>query len=71
MENICKNCLNAYNSPYTPDVLCVNKEWESQFNPAMNTSVSPDETCGTFQQRKPEQKSLYFSHPTQLYLDFG
>ena len=71
MERICKNCLNAYNSPHIPDVLCVNKEWEAQFNPAMNTSVRANDTCGTWTQREQKQKPLYFARPTQLYLDFG
>lgn len=71
MERICKNCLNAYNSPYTADVLCWNKEWEQQFKPDMKTSVSAHESCEAFTQRNPKQKPLYFARPTQLYLDFG
>lgn len=70
MERICSNCLNAYNNPYTPHVLCVNREWEQQFDPDVRICVGANETCGTWSERRSDQKPLVFSGPVQLYLDF-
>ena len=68
MDKICQNCLNAYNSPYSPEVFCINKEWESQFNQDIKVTVRRDESCGTFQQREVTQPKLVFGRPVQLEL---
>ena len=70
MERTCSNCLNAYNNPYTPHVLCVNKEFDAQFR-NIDVTVRHDETCGTWSERQSDQKPLRFQRPTQLYFDFG
>lgn len=65
--NTCKNCLNAYNNPYTTRVLCANKEFDAQFRP-VDTWVLPNETCGRFTQRKKSQPRLIFDNAIQLTL---
>lgn len=65
--NTCKNCLNAYNNPYTPRVLCSIREFEAQFYD-VKTYVTPDETCGCFTKRKPDQPRLIFDNAIQLTL---
>lgn len=67
MNRTCENCLNAYNSPHSPKVHCVNKEWASQFQD-IDTSVHKGETCGTWSQRRPDQKKIVFNNPVQLEL---
>ena len=68
MAQICNNCLNAYNSPHDRKVHCINKEWLQQSNPGTITIVTRNETCGTWQQRKANQKQLVFNQPVQLEL---
>lgn len=68
IHHTCEHCLNAYNSPYSHEVFCVNKEFQQQFTPDINTTVRRDETCGTWSERKTDQKSLIFSQPIQLLL---
>jgi hypothetical protein len=68
MDPTCKNCLNAYNSPHDPHVLCWNKEWQGQFM-AVDTTVRPNGTCGTWQQRDKRQPKLVFPKLAQLELE--
>lgn len=67
MTQTCANCLNAYNGTHTASVLCVNKEFEAQFRP-MDVTVRPDETCGTWSERRQDQKPLVFGGGVQLTL---
>lgn len=68
MTQACNNCLNAYNSPHDRKVHCINKEWLQHSNPSIITIVTRNETCGTWQQRKANQKPLVFNQPVQLEL---
>ena len=68
MTQACNNCLNAYNSPHDRKVHCINKEWQQQFEPSTATTVTADESCGTWQQRKSSQKRLQFHQHVQLEL---
>lgn len=67
MNKTCKNCLNAYNSPHTPSVLCVNKQWLAQFK-KIDVTVRPDESCGTWSARSRGQDPVRFNEPIQLQL---
>lgn len=67
MTQTCRNCLNAYNSPYQSHPLCVNKEWLSQFQPT-DCTVRTDETCGTWHRRNDSQPPVRFAQPVQLKL---
>ncbi len=66
MDQICGNCLNAYNSPHDADVHCANREWLQQFHPEVCTVVARRETCGTWQRRNVQQKPLVFGQAVQL-----
>ncbi len=66
MEHICANCLNAYNSPHDKDVHCCNREWLAENIPGYRTTVAADESCGTWQQRNKNQKTLVFPKSVQL-----
>lgn len=63
----CKNCLNAYNSPHSIKVYCVNKEFQAQFQD-IDTTVKPEETCGTWSPRRADQQRIIFNNPVQLEL---
>lgn len=67
MTKTCRNCLNAYNSPHSAQVFCWNKEFLAQFE-SIDTTVKPDETCGTFQTRADNQPALKFNQSIQLSL---
>lgn len=67
MTQTCKNCLNAYNSPHTTSVCCCNKEFLGQFQ-SVDTTVRPDETCGTWSPRRATQPPLVFGRAVQLTL---
>lgn len=45
----------------------MNKEFEAQFRP-MDVTVRPDETCGTWSERRQDQKPLVFGGGVQLTL---
>ncbi len=66
MKECCANCLNAYQNKHSPEVHCWNKEWEAQFR-EIETTVSFNESCGTFQRRDEKQPPLHFP-PVQLSL---
>lgn len=68
MAGTCRNCLNAYNQPHDGKVRCINKEWQQQFEPGIDTTVTADESCGTWQQRKSSQKRIQFHQAIQLEL---
>lgn len=65
----CKNCLNAYNNPYTTKVLCCNKDFIAQYKD-IDTSVQPDEVCGTYTRRRDSQPQLNFKQTIQLTINF-
>ena len=70
VSHTCANCLNAYNgydSNGCKVALCVNKDWEAQFH-EVDTHIRPDETCGTWQQRRDNQYKVNFHPVTQLSL---
>lgn len=68
-DRTCENCLNAYNSPFSPSVICWNKEFEAQFND-IDVTVRHGESCGSFQQRRKDQKPLRFNQAVELSFDF-
>lgn len=63
----CRNCLNAYNNPYTTKVLCANLEFDAQFS-NVKTYVLPNESCGRFYKRRTDQPKLNFEQAIQLEL---
>ena len=67
MEEVCRNCLNAYNVSYSTKVMCCNKDFANQ--PDFDHSdVQPNETCGTLTPRRSSQPKLVFGAPVQLSL---
>lgn len=68
MIQTCRNCLNAYNSPYRQQPQCWNKEWLYEGQQDADCSVRPDESCGTWQQRADNQPPVRFTQAVQLEL---
>ena len=67
MNRTCRNCMNAYNSPHTPSVMCWNKEFLAQFD-TIDVTVGPGESCGTWSERRKDQDPVRFNEPIQLQL---
>lgn len=67
MTRTCGNCLNAYNSPWRTMPQCWNREWLAQFG-GTDTTVRPDESCGTWQRRADNQPPVRFPRAVQLEL---
>ena len=64
----CKYCLNAYYSPYDFKIRCVNKDFDKQFDPTIDTTVRLDGWCTRWNRRGQNQKPLTIPRIIQLEL---